>query len=357
MKDREVDSQKAEAFAGKLTGMLNDAGLAMMTSIGHRTGLFDRMADLPASTSEEIASAAGLNERYVREWLGAMVTGGFVHYDANAETYWLPPEHAVALVRSSGPDNLAAQMQWVSCLGGVETGIVECFEKGGGVPYSEFERFHEIMLAESGPVIDRTLVQTTLPLVPGLVQRLEEGIDVVDVGCGSGHAVNVMARAFPKSRFTGYEISEQGIATGRAEAADWGLANARFELQDCAAMSADEAFDLVTTFDAVHDQVDPAAMLSGIHRVLRPTGTYLMVDVKASSHLHENLDHPLGPFLYAVSTMHCMTVSLADGGAGLGTCWGEQVARRMLTEAGFADVKLYEVEGDISSSYFVSRKR
>jgi len=357
MKDREVDSQKAEAFAGKLTGMLNDASLAMMTSIGHRTGLFDRMADLPASTSEEIASAAGLNERYVREWLGAMVTGGFVHYDANAETYRLPPEHAVALVRSSGPDNLAAQMQWVSCLGGVETGIVECFEKGGGVPYSEFERFHEIMLGESGPVIDRTLVQTTLPLVPGLVQRLEEGIDVVDVGCGSGHAVNVMARAFPKSRFTGYEISEQGIATGRAEAADWGLANARFELQDCAAMSVDEAFDLVTTFDAVHDQVDPAAMLSGIHRVLRSTGTYLMVDIKASSHLHENLDHPLGPFLYATSTMHCMTVSLAGGGAGLGTCWGEQVARRMLTEAGFAEVELYEVEGDIISSYFVSRKR
>ena len=357
MKEPDVNTQKAEVFAGKLIGVLNDAALAMMTSIGHRTGLFDRMADLPASTSQEIATAAGLNERYVREWLGAMVTGGFVDYDAKAGTYWLPPEHAVALVRSSGPDNLAAQMQWVACLGGVETGIVESFEKGGGVPYSEFERFHEIMLGESGPVIDRTLVQTTLPLVPGLVQKLEEGIDVVDVGCGSGHAVNVMARAFPKSRFTGYDISDVGIATGRAEASEWGLANARFEQQDVAAMSADGAFDLITTFDAVHDQADPAAVLAGVHRALRPTGTYLMVDIKASSHLHENLDHPLGPFLYTVSTMHCMTVSLASGGVGLGTCWGEQTARRMLAEAGFADVELYEIEGDTINSYFVSRKR
>ena len=189
------------------------------------------------------------------------------------------------------------------------------------------------------------------------MQQLEEGIDVVDVGCGSGHAVNVMARSFPKSRFAGYDIAETGIATGRAEAAEWGLANARFERQDGAAMSADEAFDLITTFDAVHDQADPAAVLAGIHRALRPTGTYLMVDIKASSHLHENLDHPLGPFLYTVSTMHCMTVSLASGGVGLGTCWGEQTARRMLAEAGFADVELYEIEGDTINSYFVSRKR
>jgi ubiquinone/menaquinone biosynthesis C-methylase UbiE len=356
MKNAEIDHQKAEAFAERLVGVLNDAGLAMMTSIGHRTGLFDRMAALPASTSQEIADAAGLNERYVREWLGAMVTGGFIRHDADAETYWLPPEHAAALVRSSGPDNLAAQMQWVACLGGVETGIVECFEKGGGVPYSAFERFHEIMSGESGPVIDQTLVQTTLPLVPGLVQRLEEGIDVVDVGCGSGHAINVMARAFPKSRFTGYDISEAGIASGRAEANEWGLANSRFEVQDAAAMSAHEMFDLITTFDSVHDQVDPAAMLSGIHRALRLTGTYLMVDIKASSHLHENLEHPMGPFLYTASTMHCMTVSLAGGGAGLGTCWGEQTARRMLTEAGFTNVELYEIEGDIINSYFAARK-
>ncbi len=154
-------------------------------------------------------------------------------------------------------------MQWVACLGGVESAIIECFEKGGGVPYSAFERFHEIMLAESGPVIDRTLVQRTLPLVPGLVEQLEEGVDVVDVGCGSGHAVNVMARAFPKSRVTGYDIAESGIEAGRAEAAEWGLANARFEVRDVAAMTDDEAFDFVTTFDAIHDQANPAAVLAG----------------------------------------------------------------------------------------------
>jgi SAM-dependent methyltransferase len=355
--DPKIDTAQAEAFGEKVVGVLNGAALALMTSIGHRTGLFDRMADLPAATSQQIASASGLDERYVREWLGAMVTGGFIHHDASAGTYRLPPEHAVSLTRESGPDNLAAQMQWVACLGGVENQIIESFQNGGGVPYSEFDRFHEIMLGESGPIVDTTLVQQTLPLVPGLVARLEEGIDVVDVGCGSGHAVNVMARAFPKSRFAGYEISQEGIEAGRAEAETWGLANARFELQDAAAMTDHELFDLVTTFDAVHDQVDPAALLAGVHRALRAGGTYLMVDIKASSHLHENLDHPLGPFLYAISTMHCMTVSLAGGGAGLGTCWGEQLALRMLSEAGFGDVEVYEVEGDIINSYFVATKR
>jgi SAM-dependent methyltransferase len=210
----------------------------------------------------------------------------------------------------------------------------------------------------SAQVFDESLVGRTLPLVAGLVERLERGIDVLDVGCGSGHAINVMARAFPRSRFLGYDFSRDAVAAGRAEAAAWALGNARFEEVDVARLEDREHFDLVTAFDAIHDQAKPRSVLAGIARALRPSdGVFLMVDVRASSALEENLDHPLAPFLYSVSTLHCMTVSLALGGEGLGTVWGEQKARELLREAGFADPEVHQIEGDLINSYYVARLR
>jgi ubiquinone/menaquinone biosynthesis C-methylase UbiE len=329
-----------------------------MLSIGHRTGLFDNLGTLPPSTSEEIARKSGLNERYVREWLGAMVTGKIIEYDATTKKYTLPAEHAASLTRAAGPGNLAAFAQFFSEIGSVETGIVESFQNGGGVPYSQFPRFQELMREESAQVFDATLIDVTLPLVPGLVQKLEQGIDVADVGCGAGHAINVMARAFPKSRFTGYDFSEEGIARGRAEAKEWGLTNATFEIKDAATIDAASAkqFDLITVFDAIHDQAKPRQVLKGIYNALKPGGTFLCVDIAASSNLEENVDHPMAPFLYTVSTMHCMTVSLALGGEGLGTVWGEQKARELLAEAGFRDVTTKQVEGDILNNYYIATK-
>ena len=227
MATQPIDQAKAEAFAERMVGTLNEAFLALMVSIGHQTGLFDAMAKLPASTSEEIARAAGLQERYVREWLGAMVTGRVVEYDPGSRTYTLPPEHAAALTTAAGTDNLATTMRFVSCMGGVEQEVIEAFRKGGGVPYSSYESFYEIMNRMSGQTFDDTLTDRTLPLVPGLVERLREGIDVLDVGCGSGHAVNLMARAFPRSRFTGYDFSEDGIAAARSEADAWRFLTAK----------------------------------------------------------------------------------------------------------------------------------
>jgi len=214
----ELDQAKSEAFAEQMVGILNNAAIALMTSIGHQTGLFDTMADLSPSTSEQIADAAGLNERYVREWLGAMATGRIVDIDSVEETYSLPPEHSAWLPRAAGTDNLAQHTQYIPLLAIVEEGIIECFRKGGGVPYSAYPRFQQIMAEESGAIQDAALIDTTLPLMPDLVERLQIGIDVADIGSGRGHAINLMAQAFPNSRFIGYDFSEEGSVAGRTEA-------------------------------------------------------------------------------------------------------------------------------------------
>jgi 2-polyprenyl-3-methyl-5-hydroxy-6-metoxy-1,4-benzoquinol methylase len=350
------DQLKAEAFSGRMVQMLNDSMLGIMTSIGHQTGLFDKMSTLSPSTSGEIAEAAGLNERYVREWLGAMVTGGIVEYNPAGRTYSLPAEHAAFLTRAAGPNNMATFLQFVALIGNVEQQLVECFRNGGGVPYSEFGRFQHLMAEESAQVVDATLVDVTLPLVPGIVERLKQGIDVLDVGCGQGHAINVMAQAFPNSRFTGYDFSEEGVEAGRAEAKRLGLTNSTFVIQDVAKMDDVAAFDFITAFDAIHDQAHPTEVLRRISRALRPGGVFLMVDIQASSNLEDNLQHPLSPMLYSVSTAHCMTVSLALGGEGLGTVWGEQLARKMLADAGFTKVDAKTVEGDIFNCYYIATK-
>jgi len=351
-----LDQARAEAFGGQVVGIVNNAMLSFLISIGHRTGLFDRMAGLRPSTSHEIAGAAGLDERYVREWLGAMTAAKIVGHDAVAKTYVLPPEHAASLTRAAGPGNLASLMQYVALMGLVEDQIVECFQKGGGVPYSAFPKFVEIMREESAAVFDATLTQVTVPMVAGLADRLRDGIDVADVGCGAGHAVNVLAREFPNSRFTGYDFSEEAIERARGEAKEWGLTNAAFELRDAAELDVKEAYDLITTFDSVHDQAQPRKMLKAISDALRPGGVYLCVDIAAHSEHAGNTEHPLGPMLYSISTMHCMTVSLAYGGEGLGTMWGEQKARELLAEAGFTKIEAKTVEGDILNAYYIVRK-
>jgi 2-polyprenyl-3-methyl-5-hydroxy-6-metoxy-1,4-benzoquinol methylase len=260
------------------------------------------------------------------------------------------------LTRRASPDNIAAFAQYIPVLGSVEDGIVESFEHGGGLPYSAFPRFHEVMAEDSGQTVVSALTDHILPLVPGLVGRLEEGIDVLDVGCGSGRALNLMARTFPNSRFTGYDFSEEAIACARAEAKEHGATNVRFEVKDVAALDEKASYDLITTFDAVHDQADPAAVLKGISNALKDDGVYLMQDIAGSSHVHHNLEHPIGPFLYTVSTMHCMTVSLAQGGEGLGTMWGEEKAKEMLREAGFEEVEIKQLPHDFQNYYYIARK-
>ena len=351
-----IDEQQVEAFAGRVFDMLSSASVALMTSVGHRVGLFDTMAGRGPSTSQQVADAAGLQERYVREWLGAMTTGGVVHHDAESDTYHLPAEHAAVLTRAAGPDNLANLMQFVPLLAQVEEPIVDCFRTGGGVPYSAFERFHAVMAEQSAATNDAALVDAILPLVPDLPDQLRRGIRVADIGCGQGHAVNLLGQAFPASEFVGYDFESEAIDLARSEAEGLGLGNVRFEVRDVTDLAGTGTFDVITAFDAVHDQAQPARVLAQVADVLAPDGVFLMVDIRASSNLQDNLELPWAPFLYTVSTMHCMTVSLSLDGAGLGTVWGEQTARRMLADAGFTDVQVREVEGDPINAYYVARR-
>lgn len=354
--DNAQHSESAEQFAERMVGAVDNACLAVMLSIGHQTALFDTLATLPAATSAEIADAAGLNERYVREWLGAMASARVVDYDSEAAKYALPPHRAAALTRAAGPDNLARITQYISLFGEVEQKIIGCFRGGGGLSYSEYPRFHKLMLEQSGEVFDAALVDVILPIVEGLPERLQAGADVADIGCGSGHAINVMAQSFPASRFTGIDFSDEGLAVGRAEAERLGLANATFLARDVSALDLAEAYDVITVFDAIHDQAQPARVLQNIHQALRPGGVLLMVDIKASSRLEDNIDVPMSTFLYTVSTMHCMSVSLSLDGAGLGTVWGRQLAISMLNDAGFDNVAVSEVESDPLNLYYVARK-
>ena len=351
----EMKQEKMDAFAEKMLAVINGGSLGLMISIGHRTGLFDVMKEIGAGTSEEIAEQANLRERYVREWLGAMTTGRVVEYQPEFKTYYLPPEHAVFLSRMS-PDNMAVTTQFFALLGQVEDKIVDCFRHGGGVHYCSFGRFHEVMAEESAQTVVAALQDHILPLVPNLMDDLQRGIDVLDIGCGSGKAMCRLAEMFPNSRFTGYDFEPAAIEAALAECDKRKLKNVRFKVQNVAEITDAECFDLITAFDAIHDQAEPARVLARIAAALRPTGTFLMQDIAASSYPEKNLEHPLGTLLYTISCMHCMTVSLAQDGAGLGTCWGEELACEMLFDAGFRKLDVQRLPHDIMNTYYVAKK-
>ncbi|MFF8292286.1 class I SAM-dependent methyltransferase [Streptomyces sp. NPDC016309] len=350
--ERPPDPARREAFAELMVDVFNKGALALLTSVGHQTGLFDTMSTLPPATSAEIAGAAALDERYVREWLGGMVLGGIVEYEPDGATYALPPEHAASLTTAAGPDNLAGMMPYVALMGEVEQGVVRSFREGGGVPYTAYPRFQALQAQETARVYDAALVDAIVPLVPGLTERLHDGIDVLDVGTGQGRAPLVLARAFPRSRFHGLDRSEDGIATARREAERLSLDNLRYTVGDSTEITG--RYDLVTAFDVIHDLARPQETLDAVAASLRDGGTFLMGDIAASSNLEENLGHPFGPALYGFSVFYCMTTSLSTGGAGLGTVWGEQTARRMLAAAGFTDVQVRSIEGDPLNVYYVA---
>lgn len=352
-----ADAAAIEAFGGRLTQALNDAGVLLMSSIGHRLGLFDAMADGAPVTSTTLAGRLNLDERYVREWLGCMTAGRIVAMDPDAGTYRLPAEHAALLTRG-GEANMAVYAQFIPLLGGMEEQIVRCFREGGGVPYERFHRFHEVMAEDSGQTVLPVLFDAILPLAPELPGRLEEGISVLDAGCGRGRALVLMAERYPASEFVGYDLSQEAVQFGADLADERGLSNLRFEVRDLSDFdqTADPAaFDLVTTFDAVHDQAHPLALLRGIRRTLKPEGVYLAQDIHGSSHHHMDTEHPLGAMLYAVSTMHCMTVSLAQGGEGLGTMWGREKAREYFDKAGFSSIEVHQLPHDTQNDYWVIR--
>lgn len=348
------DESKAEAFAGKLLGALNNSALVLMTSIGHRTGLFDHFAKISHCTSGALATEAGLAERYVREWLAVMVTSGVVDYEPATKIYHLPAEHAAFVTRAS-PTNIAVTSQFLGVTAGVEDEIIARFQNGRGLHYRHYGRFHDVMAEESNQNFNEALVQHVLPLVEGLIARLECGIDVVDVGCGGGGALLILAQRFPKSRFSGIDLCGDAFASAQELARSTGLSYLDFKELYISGLDTLGSYDLVLAFDAVHDQRDPQGMLNLMRRSLKKNGVFLMVDIGGSRHLEKNIDNPLGAFLYMMSCMHCTPVSLGQGGGGLGTMWGVELAGEMLTRAGFSGVQMSRLPHDIVNAYFVAR--
>ncbi len=331
----------SNTFAERMVEIYTGSMLTNMLDIGYRTGLFEAAAEGPA-TSAELAIRAGLDERYVREWLGAMATGGIFSYNAEAKTYTLPQDRIAALT-GDGAGNVAPVSGILNHFVKHVPKLVEAFRHGGGVPYEDY--WPEFTCCSSDVwrrIFDEKLVDGFLGAVPGLNDRLAAGIDVLDVGCGDGHAINVMAQAFPASRFHGYDITSAGLESAAAEAENMGLANTRFERVDVTALPSEPKFDMITAFDSIHDQFAPDVVLRRIREALADDGTFVMIDFKFASDVAGNIGNRLAPIHYGISVMHCMTVSLAQGGAGLGTVWGIEKACEMLAEAGLGDVQVVD---------------
>ncbi|HKI48253.1 MAG TPA: class I SAM-dependent methyltransferase [Desulfobacteria bacterium] len=359
---------KQENFPEKLTKILNYGALNLGMGIGYRMGLFDIMDSLETPQPVSVISKrANLNERYVLEWLGIMVTGGIVDLikdQKGQDLFQLPKAHADLITRRAGNENMGVYTQEIPLLTATVFEAVESgFRTGDGIPYGMYPGFYRFMTELADAKHRQVLVNTFLPSVEngGVVKKLKEGISVCDVGCGEGVALVVMAEAFPKSRFLGIDISHDVIEKATSTAKEKGLQNISFQQQDASALEKARKlcglFDYVTAFDAIHDQTQPMEALLGIHAILKDGGVFSMVDIAASSDLGKNMDHPMGMFLYTVSLMHCMPVGLAEGGMGLGMMWGREKAVSMLKEAGFAEVSVEEIPEDPFNLHFFCTKR
>jgi 2-polyprenyl-3-methyl-5-hydroxy-6-metoxy-1,4-benzoquinol methylase len=353
-------------FSERINAILNHGALNLAMAIGYKNRIFDILEDLNKPvTVLEIASASGLNDRYLKEWLGIMVTGKIIeisHKPDGKDTYFLPPEHASFLTRKAGNNNMGVYTQEIplltSCaLESVNRGL----NTGDGIPFSRYPDFQKFMAELSDAKHQTVLVDKFLPSVDNrqLLSRLTDGIRVCDLGCGHGVAVNLMAKAFPKSKFTGIDNHEEAIRKARSAAQDMGLSNALYKVLDAAKINGNKEFyrrfDYICAFDAIHDQSHPLEALKGIRYMLAPGGMFSMIDIKAGSNHADNVDHPMGPFLYTVSLMHCMPVGLNDNGTGLGMMWGQEKAEALLREAGFEHVELTEMEHDPFNLHFLCK--
>jgi SAM-dependent methyltransferase len=352
--DVDVDPARAEEFAGRVLTTVNGAMLTLGISIGHRAGLYDAMAELGPASAAAIADHAGAQERYLREWLAGQLAGGIVEHDPEADSWSLPPEHARSLTRAAGAHNVAFIATGLSRFAELEDDVLGAVRDGGGVPWSRMERL-QAWQSELSEGYYRPALDAILAFVPGLVDQLREGIDVLDVGCGYGHAALHIADAYPASRVVGYDAAPASIAAAQRAADRLGLANARFEQRDAADLEPD-SHDVVLAFDVVHDLARPYEALRAIHRSLRPGGVLLMAEHALSDRPEQNLGHPLAATFYTVSLFHCLAGSLSEQGEGLGIAWGERRIRESLGDAGFGAVSTHALEGDPFNVYYVTSK-
>jgi ubiquinone/menaquinone biosynthesis C-methylase UbiE len=334
---------------------LTGAAVSMMTSVGYQTGLFEKMAALPPSTSLEIAAAAGLQERYVREWLSAMASAGVLTYDPADGTFALPASHVRTLTQMGGAENAGPMARLLASIGATEHRLISAFRDGGGVSYGQFRNLGTI-IAETGDGVLCSRLDAIAEVSPSLRERLRAGIEVLDLGCGRGRAAMLLARRFPRSRFVGIDLSLSSIQAARQDAEEYGLQNVSFQVGDAAVLSDEGRFGLVLTFNSMHEQARPEVVLRAIYRSMKKGAMYLMIEPDGSSHLEENLDLPLSTVLYTISTFLSLPVSHAAGGEGLGMLWGRENAVAMLRATGFSEIRVEPLADDPINACFVATK-
>lgn len=351
-----IDTERTEVFEQRLQQMIHQGGLCLMISIGHRTGLLDVLAKMDCATSQEIAARAGLQERYVHDWLAAIASGGIVEHDEMFKAYRLPSEHAALLTRATGLKNYATNAQWFSIFGKMEDEIVQCFRDGGGISESVFTDLQSKLAEEQSESDINGLFKYVLPLVPSLIMQLCEGLDVLDLGCGDGATLMELALAFPKSRFVGYDLSAEQIENAWCTAKERGIANVAFFNRDFSQIHAIEAFDLITAFDVMHNQTYPFQVLDEVYAALRPEGIFLMQDIAHSNQGALNLANPLTPLLYAISCMRSMVTSAQRNDQTAGMRWGDEAADQLLDAVGFKRVETHALPHDLLNNFYVATK-
>ena len=348
-----MDRERVASFLDRFVGYAAGATTMALLAVADRTGLLEWMADHQPGTAEEIADGAGLEIRYVREILSGLAAAGAVEWDPNAGTFNLPPEHALFLADEGSPYYMGGWIDMVPTLMAQVDGVAKATREGGGVAFTEFgEAIVRGIDRGNTPSQKAFLIDRWLPAIPGLVNRLAAGIRVGDVGCGTGTVAALMATAFPSSQVTGFDISAHSLEIARER---WRGPNLEFVEAAAESIPVDPPFDFVTTFDVIHDLSDPLAGLARIREALSEDGQYLMMEPNAGTRLEENL-HDRGALLYGVSTLHCMTQSLAVGGEGLGAAWGREMAEDYAHRAGFSVfTPLEDITNKFSAFYLLAR--
>ena len=351
----ELDAAKVEAFVGKVLGDMAGLFAAKLATLGDRLGLWTDLHAHGPVTSEQFAARAGIAERYAREWLAGMHAADYLDYDPTTGVYTLPPEHVPALADEGGPLFFGGALQEIEGMSGIFDELCDAFRTGGGVPQTSYtDGFYEGLCRFTGSWFESHLIQSWVPALPDVQAKLVAGCDVADVGCGAGKALIKLAHAYPDSRYVGYDVHPAQVELARKNIADAGVADrVRVEVAD-ASGGLPGTFDVITTFDVIHDAVDPAGLLRTIRAALRPDGRYVCLDINCSDKPEENVG-PLGTVFYGFSVHYCMTTSLARGGAGLGTCgFNPKVVHEMCADAGFASVRRVEMDNPFNHLYEAS---
>ncbi len=347
-----LDEGKMDAFLQRVVRDLSGTVVTLMCSLGDRLGLFKILATLGPVSSTELARQAGVNERYTREWLHALLSAGYLTYDPMTECFSLPGEHAPALAHEGGPVFVGGLYQQLPALLTPFNRLVRAFREGGGIPAAAFdENCWEGMSRVAATWFDNLLVPEWLPMLPDVRAKLEGGVRVADIGCGYGRALVNLAQAFPCSYFVGYDHFEPALQRARQSARKAGVEDrVRFRALDVSE-GLPEAYDLITTFDVVHDLADPPAALRAIREALRPDGVYVMLEINSAERPEDN-SGPLGALMYGISVLYCMTTSLAHQGAGLGTLGlPEPAVRALCRDAGFSSVRQAALNNPIHVLY------